>query len=289
MLPKNFFENHFSEETNSNLFVGMASDGEDDGRFEIIIKAKDGYFEKPIYVKVDFLTNDIVYKIFDGICHSKGLLFDLSDDSRQEGKNRVNPNVMYELGVALAIRHPSSILLIRRRASLKDSKKDELSQEIPFDIRSIGIHEYEGELKEVWLKDLFEKQKENLRYFNDKILEAICDSIDDVGYAIIHWGIKVQKESPKEMHFGVPSIFPYVREYYSGFMLETSNGLSPMASYTVKQGELRASIFRLIDLGILNIKTDYKKGFGYAYHWTNFGLEILDYIKVKADRGRFSF
>ena len=169
MLPKLFFENHFTGKVKDSLFVAMASDGSDKEKNETIkqvAKVSNGIrnFKDIVYVQEDPSSDDITFKIFDAITTSRTLLFDLSNDLRlckgcwfKKNKGElVNANVMYELGVTLSIRNPNSILLIRK-------KSDGPLEKVPFDIRGIGIQTYDT-LDEKFLKSLFEGQEKRKSY-----------------------------------------------------------------------------------------------------------------------------
>lgn len=280
MLPKSFFENHFTEAIDENLFVAMTSDEADEIKIDMIRKVATenlgiNNFRDVVYIKVDIMTNDITYKIFDAIVHSKTLLFDLSDDPRLQNREdklaaKINPNVMYELGIALSIRDPNSIILIRE-------KSDGLYEKLPFDIMGIGIQLYD-DFNEFFLKNLLIKQEKEKQLFNEKTMRGISDSIDEIGYIIINWAI----EQPEEKnYFNISGMTDFVKtkDFYNTITKEKME-------YKLSDEAIRMSIYRLMDLGILTKKTKYlANDFEHAYYWTRFGKEILKYVKEKQQIG----
>src|SRR5438105_14627216 len=115
MYTKFFFENFWLSEQKNELFVCMPFNADFDKKFKVINKvAVDLGFEKARRTKEDQKANDIVHEILDGIGNSKTLLFDLSDNPKEP-----NGNVLYELGIATAVREPEDMLLIREKSSSK--------------------------------------------------------------------------------------------------------------------------------------------------------------------------
>jgi hypothetical protein len=75
----------------------------------------DGSRLEPYRVDVSKSGDSILTDISDGIAHSRLVLADVSSVGKDSisGQPYRNANVMYEVGVALACRHPSEVLLIR--------------------------------------------------------------------------------------------------------------------------------------------------------------------------------
>jgi hypothetical protein len=76
---------------------------------------------KPYRTKERLVSDSIPIDVLEGIGSAKLLLFDISN----EKKDQPNSNVMYELGIAHAIRMPVEVIIVR----------DEQSESSPFDIR----------------------------------------------------------------------------------------------------------------------------------------------------------
>src|SRR3989344_7008502 len=136
MYPKHFFERFWEAEQKNQLFVGISFDESINNNFDIIDNAvKSLGFEKAFRVGLETEANSINDRIFDAIANSKMLLFDLSDDKRT---NQINLNVIYELGIANAIREPFDIVLIRR--------KTESELKLPFDIQGLHINLFDDNI-----------------------------------------------------------------------------------------------------------------------------------------------
>ena len=70
---------------------------------------------RPYRVNISKSGDSILTDISEGIAHSRLVLADVSSIGKDSvtGQPYRNGNVMYEVGIALACRHPSEVLLIR--------------------------------------------------------------------------------------------------------------------------------------------------------------------------------
>lgn len=242
MYPKYFFERFWEGEQKNQIFVGTAFDSSIDERFSLIDSiAKELGFEKAFKVGLDSEANSINDKIFDAIANSKMLIFDLSDDDR---KNYINHNVIYELGIAQAIREPSDIIIIR--------KKTEEPIKLPFDIQGININFFENQLTKEFLKSKLDDSIKNQEWHKSKRVKVAAESLDENGLMLMsNIGIR-----PK------------------GFNHFNSSGLN------IRQKD---SLLRLIDLGIVKFAYAIEQGkwVEYAYHWTSFGYEVMKHVGLK--------
>ncbi|MBI4777049.1 MAG: hypothetical protein HY788_23195, partial [Deltaproteobacteria bacterium] len=180
---------------------------------------------------------------FDGVANSRMLLFDLTDDPKSpcQFSKQVNGNVLYELGIANAIREPEDILLIRESSVAQ----------IPFDISGLHINIYERDLEVDWLHLKLEKALKEQEWYKSKRVDAAAKAIDEIGHMFM-------------------SKFGYRPKGFNHFNI---NGLS--------QTE-RMSVFRLIDLGIVKFESiAYDNYTEYAYHWTEFGREVMKHLGIK--------
>lgn len=253
MYPKLFFENFWRGDQKNELFVCMPFHDKLDEKFGLIKRvARILSFENATRVKENWTADDIKYKIFDGIANSKTLLFDLSDDPKSpcEFSKQVNSNVIYELGVANAIRDPEDMLMIR-------GKTTDIAKVIPFDISSLTINEYEKELTEEWLKEKLAKTLENQKWYKGRRVEAAAKSIDSFGLKLIHL---IYKNRPSDRdHFNDETI---PKEWRT---------------------EAKLAILRMMDLGIVWFATG-KEGTEYAYHWTPFGREVIKRLGIEKSK-----
>ena len=121
MHPNVFLRTFWRTEVRREVFVAMTFDPAYNNRFtNVIEKAITGieHGDTPLRARrVDLSkTGDpILTDIMDGIAHSIMVLADVSIVGRDAVSNRKfrNANVLYEVGLALACRHPSEVLLIR--------------------------------------------------------------------------------------------------------------------------------------------------------------------------------
>jgi len=246
MYPKFFFERFWTGDQRNELFVCMPFHDSFDNKFTSIIapSAKKAGFDKAERVKEDWEANVITDKIFDGIANSKMLLFDLTDDPKSpcQYSKQVNINVLYELGVANAIREPEDIVLIREKTSVK----------IPFDISGLNINIYDkDELKINWLSKKLTKAIKGQKWYMSKRVDAAAKSIDEIAFNLMH---DVGRLPEGANHFNV-------------------QGRPP---------EIKMSILRLVDLGILWFATVVKENKReHAYRWTPFGIEVIKHLGIK--------
>lgn len=243
MYPKHFFERFWESEQKNQLFVGLPFDNEVNNTFNVINEtAKKLGFEKAFRVGLETEANSINDRIFDAIANSKILIFDLSDDTRTK---EINHNVIYELGIANAIREPFDIVLMR--------KKNEEKTKLPFDIQGLHINFFEQEVTEEFVKNIIESAMKNQEWHKSKRVRVASESLDENGLTLIS---SIGRRPKGYNHFNS-----------SGFDYNT-----------------KMSVLRLVDLGILKFAWAIwpeNKGYEYAYHWTPFGYEVMKHIGLK--------
>jgi hypothetical protein len=136
MHPNAYLRAFWRNETLDQVFVAMSFEARYKDRVESIFKPAveereiAGLRLKAFCVDNSKTGDSILTEIVSGIAHSRIVLADVSaiDDERPAGTRAIrNGNVMYEVGVALACRQPSEVLLVR-----DDDTKDFL-----FDLSSI--------------------------------------------------------------------------------------------------------------------------------------------------------
>lgn len=121
MHPNAFLKSYWRPEENNQVFVAMSFDERYLKRFNEVIKPAIEEEEisgtKLTAHRVDNSKSgdSILTDIVDGIAHSRIILADVSviDQGINTHNQFRNGNVMYELGIALACRTPSEILIIR--------------------------------------------------------------------------------------------------------------------------------------------------------------------------------
>lgn len=126
MHPNAFLRSLWRTETVDQVFVAMSFDPKFSSRFDDVIRP--AIEDQPIAgrklaahrVDNSKSGDSILTEIVSGIAHARLILADVSiiDEGRFTQEPVRNGNVLYEVGVALACRAPSEVLLIR-----DDSKK----------------------------------------------------------------------------------------------------------------------------------------------------------------------
>jgi len=152
----------------TEVFVGMPFSREFEPRWKSILKPAISSFNlKPHRVKERYVSDSIPVDILNAIGRAKLLLFDISNEKTE----RPNPNVMYELGIAHAIRLPEEVIIIR----------DRKSQESPFDIKHIRWNEFsplkiKTSIKK--LKKLIKNAENEISLTKDSMIEKALNYLD---------------------------------------------------------------------------------------------------------------
>lgn len=249
MYIKYFFENYWAPTQKNQLFVCMPFDNSFDEKFEKINQiAINLGFDCAKRVKEELAAKDLLHEILDGIGNSRTLLFDLSNDPKS---CQINGNVLYELGIATAIREPDDILLIRevRRQDVINLKKD-----TPFNINHLNHNNYEGELQGDWLKEKIKKVADGQKWYMSKRVEMAAKSIDGVAYELMLGIYGKRKDGEDNFH-------------------DADLGKNPI---------VKLAVLRLIDLGIIRFETarDRTKK-EWSLYWTPFGKEVMKYLGIE--------
>jgi hypothetical protein len=245
MYPKFFFERFWKGDQKNELFVCMPFHDSFDKKFKktIIPCAKKVGLNSAERVKENWEADSITDRIFDGIANSKLLLFDLSDDPKSpcQHSRHVNGNVLYELGIAMAIREPEDIILMKERSTTV----------IPFDISGININFYDGELKNSWLTKVLEKSLTDQSWYKSKRVDAAAKSIDDIGlYIMCNIGCRPKGQN----HFNT-----------NGWKIEDKVSVLRLVDLGI----------------LMFASKIHSHGAEHAYHWTPFGYEVMKHIGVK--------
>lgn len=134
MYPKDFFDTYWRSEIRNEVFVAMPFHDEFQRIWDEAIFP--GVADVPPLTarRVDstILSGSIVTDILDGIAHSRIVLADISIAETGRWVGQRNGNVMYEVGLAHAVRQTTEIVLLRSDA-----------EPINFDLAQINIHKYD--------------------------------------------------------------------------------------------------------------------------------------------------
>ena len=127
MYPREYFDTFWRPDLRDEVFVAMQFRDFDDIWANILKPAIKRTGLKPHRVDATKVSGNIITEIMDGIAHARLILGDVSPASG----DYPNANVMYEIGLAHALRQPCEVLLVSR-------------YKIPkmFDIGAIRVHRY---------------------------------------------------------------------------------------------------------------------------------------------------
>jgi len=135
MYPREFFDTFWRPDIKDEVFVAMSFDSSLSQAWENIIRPGiEDTGLRPHRVDATRISGSIITEIMDGIAHARVILADLSSvqvSDIDKDKRFPNSNVMYEIGLAHALRQDSEVLLIRG-----DEAK------LLFDVSTIRIHKY---------------------------------------------------------------------------------------------------------------------------------------------------
>lgn len=177
MHPNAFLRTFWSPNIRPHIFVAMSFQQHYDARFKEVFEPAIGDIEwdgqKLTAVRVDnSRTGDsILTDIMDGITHSRMILADVSSigNDSKTGERYRNGNVMYEVGIALACRQPTDVLLVR-----DDHDK------FLFDVSTIPHKHIDftnhGSAREILRSELIERLKAQ-KFENDSRVDVILRTL----------------------------------------------------------------------------------------------------------------
>jgi hypothetical protein len=125
-------------DTRDQVFVAMSFDKRFDHRFHNVIAPaisdleRDGKPFAPHRVDRSVISDSVIAEIVDGIVNDVLIFVDITTLELLDGKPVRNSNVMYELGLAHALRQPEHVMIFR-------SDDDP----ILFDVSGIRVHSYD--------------------------------------------------------------------------------------------------------------------------------------------------
>lgn len=135
MYPRDFFDTYWRTDRRNEIFIAMPFHDEFTPVWERAIRPAIEEDQRSITAKrVDatILSGSIVIEILDGIAHSRLVFADISVACKGRWAGQRNGNVMYEVGLAHAVRQATEVILVR---------SDE--EPINFDLAQINIHRYD--------------------------------------------------------------------------------------------------------------------------------------------------
>jgi len=235
MYPKHYYDLFRSTIEPGIVFVGMSfSETEQYKWTEIISPAITHAGLKAYRVDTEVIGGSILIDILNGIAKAKILLFEVS--TNQAGMR--NGNVMYELGIAHALRYPEEILLLRSDTN-----------PLLFDVSNIRVINYDTDDSNNsvnLISGLLKHLNENIDSTKNLVLDKIISMLDEVSLGLLQSKSNLNVFSLKEL----------------------DKAFSPQVI------EIRSSIRHLLELGILEVIFR-KNDRTYGYSWTRMGLDLL--------------
>lgn len=137
MYPANYFGLFPPFPRQDTVFVAMSFDPRFDQRWSVVIEPGirnvqvNGKNLEPVRVDARRISDSILTEILSGISSSRLFLADVTTLGRMDGRPIRNGNVMYEVGIAHAVRLPEEVLLFR-------SDSDSLL----FDVANVRVNSY---------------------------------------------------------------------------------------------------------------------------------------------------
>jgi hypothetical protein len=275
MYPKIYIDLFRSFDRIPKVFVAMSFSPQFESRWkEIFEPAIVSYSLEPYRTKEILVSNSITIDILDGIGRAKLLLFDISD----EESGKPNSNVMYELGIAHAIRLPEEVIILR----------DDISKSSTFDISHIRWNTFSPQKIEesiTKVKELIENAEREIDLTKDKLVTKVITLLD----------------------IDMLSFIETVQDYVdTGFNLSPFDpdrkGLYELNYKECRESDLRNIALKLIEDGLLKSGelipppsnengTDYltelvKYTTAPAYYFTELGKAVLSKLKTIKETGK---
>lgn len=251
MFPNAFLKTLWRVELRPQIFVAMSFDPAYEQRYTQVIApaiqgiSVGGQGLQPYRVDLSKSGDSILTEIIDGIAHCQMFLADVSTAGKDSvtGRPYRNGNVMYEVGLALACRQPSEILLIRDD---RDKFLFDVSTIPHLHIDFSRVPEARSELQST----LVERMKERA-FLNDARVRLAIACLSDDELAVI----KSNADNAPPVAWGFPS-------------KGTVNFLS------------MAAIPRLLDKQLIQLAASWSSGGG-AYQWTPLGFQVAQIVKTR--------
>lgn len=186
MFPNAFLRTFWRKDVKSQVFVAMPFDTKFRNRFNEVYEpvinsiSEDGVSLKAVTVDLTKSGDSILTEILEGVSHSKFIIADVSAVyiNRESDVFLSNSNVMYEVGLALACRQPSEVLLIR-------------DDEYPFlfdvsTIPHITINFSDKEKAKKQLRSEIIDKVDSIDYFNDTRVRIAISSLSAAELSLLN-------------------------------------------------------------------------------------------------------
>jgi hypothetical protein len=173
MYPRDFFDTYWRPEILDEVFVAMPFHDEFKPVWDRAIQpAIDEDVAEPVQarrVDATILSGSVITDILDGIAHARLILADISVAREGKWRGQRNGNVMYEVGLAHAVRQNKEILLVR-------SDNDPIN----FDVAHINIHKYDRDNLDDTRHDIFRLTSDCLKQIEQHKSLMVTRAVDQL-------------------------------------------------------------------------------------------------------------
>ena len=243
MYPRDFFDTYWRPDLVDEVFIAMPFSDEFDPIWQSVIRPaveKDQSKTLSAHrVDATVLAGSVITAILEGVARGRLILADISITTEGKWAGQRNGNVMYEVGLAHAVRQATEVVLIRSD-----------HEPISFDVSGIKIHHYGKD-------DLPSARKSLGSLINDHLNQIEQFKSLKVQLAIRKLDgdcLKLLNTHGADSHFSDPQ--PKLQAQEAVFVPK------------------KLAAAKLLDLGITYCEYNHAASL-YAYHWTEFGLAVL--------------
>ena len=248
MYPRDYFDTYWRPQLVDEVFVAMPFSDEFDGIWQSVIRPaieqKQAHSLSAHRVDATVLAGSVITEILEGIARSRLVLADISITTVGKWCGQRNGNVMYEVGLAHALRQATEVLLIR-------SDREPIS----FDVSGIKIYDYDqADLSGARqrLASLIKGHLEQIEQFRSLKVQFAIRSLDGDCLKILNAFASV----------------PYFSDPQPKFAMQEAVFVP-----------FKMAAAKLLELGITYCDYNHASA-RYAYHWTEFGYAVMQKLGI---------
>lgn len=248
MYPREYFDTYWRPDLRDEVFVAMpfSDDFEPVWKSVICPAIEEDQPRNLAAHRVDatVLAGSVITEIMEGIARARLVLADISITPDGKWAGQRNGNVMYEVGLAHALRQATEVILIRSDR-----------QPISFDVSGIKIYDYEND---------------DLPDARSRLASLISDHL-----------AQIEHFKSLKVEFAVASLDSGCLElmWERGASPQFSD---PQPKFEAQKATLvpaRMTTAKLLELGIIYCHYSPSES-SYAYRWTEFGYAVLRKLGV---------